>query len=277
MLAGVLVPLCVAPFRALATAPLVVGPVILVWLVATRLAPRWAVPAALVAAVAAIGTVLVVNGGTPQPEALLPHLEVTTPAFTVGALVGIALPLYIVTMASQNIPGAAVLASFGYRAPWRAALVTTGAGTLAAAPFGGHAVNLAAISAALAAGEEAGQDRGRRWVAALTSGCCYLLLAAGSAGLGALVAAGPPGVLETVAGLALLPTLSSSLVGALQDTAERGGAAVTFVIAASGLSIAGIGAAFWALAGGLVVRAVVQDGSWLWPSRARAVRRDTAR
>ena len=260
MLAGILVPLCTAPFEALAASPLVVGPVVAVWLAATRFAPRWAVPAALVAAIAAIGVSIAAGGGAPDPALLVPSLEVTAPTLTLGSAIGIALPLYIVTMASQNVPGAAVLASFGYQAPWRASLLATGAATAVAAPFGGHAVNLAAISAALAAGEEAGPDRSRRWVAALTSGAVYLGLAAGSAALGALVAAGPEGVLETVAGLALLATLASSITAALSDERERGGAAVTFVLAASGLSVAGIGAAFWALAGGLAVRAVLRWG-----------------
>lgn len=259
MLAGVLLSLCLAPFKALGTAPLLVAPVILCWLVMMKLAPRWSVPAALLVALAVIGIYLVVNGVSIPTNRLLPELHWTTPAFTLSTVAGIALPLFIVTMASQNIPGVAVLKSFGYTVPWRQSMLVTGAGTALGAPFGGHAINLAALSAALAAGEEAGGDRGRRWIAAFTSGLAYLVLAAFSAALVTVVAAAPPGLLEAVAGLALLGTLASAIASALAIAEERIGASVTFLVAASGLSFAGIGAAFWALAAGILVRWVLKD------------------
>ncbi|WP_284990695.1 benzoate/H(+) symporter BenE family transporter [Arthrobacter sp. efr-133-TYG-120] len=258
MLAGVLLSLCLAPFKALGTAPLSVAPVILCWLVMMKLAPRWSVPAALLVALAVIGIYIVVNGVDIPVNRLLPELQWTTPAFTPTTVAGIALPLFIVTMASQNIPGVAVLKSFGYTVPWRQSMLVTGAGTALGAPFGGHAINLAALSAALAAGEEAGEDRGRRWIAAFTSGLAYLMLAAFSAALVTVVAAAPPGLLEAVAGLALLGTLASAIASALAIAEERMGASVTFLIAASGLSFAGIGAAFWALAAGILVRWVLK-------------------
>jgi len=275
MLAGVLLPLCLAPVEALQTAPLLVVPVLLCWLVLSRFAPRWSVPGALAVALAGIVVQLVVEGRAVPADGLLPAMEWTTPSWSLGAVAGIALPLYIVTMASQNVPGVAVLGSFGYRAPWRASMLVTGAGTLLAAPFGGHAINLAALSAALAAGEEAGADRGevdgvaageeagadrgRRWVAGVVSGLAYLLLGAFSAGLAALVAAAPQGVLEAVAGLALLGTLAGSAASALAEPGERTGAVVTFLVAASGMSFMGIGAAFWALLAGLLVREFLKD------------------
>ncbi|BAS12744.1 inner membrane protein YdcO [Arthrobacter sp. Hiyo8] len=193
MLAGVLLSLCLAPFKALGTAPLLVAPVILCWLVMMKLAPRWSVPAALLVALAVIGIYIVVNGVDIPVNRLLPELQWTTPAFTPTTVAGIALPLFIVTMASQNIPGVAVLKSFGYTVPWRQSMLVTGAGTALGAPFGGHAINLAALSAALAAGEEAGADRGRRWIAAFTSGLAYLMLAAFSAALVTVVAAARQG------------------------------------------------------------------------------------
>jgi len=162
-----------------------------------------------------------------------------------------------VTMASQNVPGVAVLRSFGYQTPWRPAMLVTGAGTVAAAPFGGHAINLAALSAALAAGEEAGADRSRRWVAGFTSGLAYLMLAALSTALVSVVNRAPAGMLEAVAGLALLGTLASAVSAALADPEDRIAPAVTFLMAASGLSFAGIGSAFWALLAGLLVRAAL--------------------
>lgn len=261
MLAGVLLQLCLAPFKALGTVPLFIAPVILCWLLMMKLAPRWSVPAALLAALAVIGISLA-SGGTSLGEGeILPALDWTTPAFSLQAMAGIALPLFVVTMASQNVPGVAVLRSFGYDTPWRPAMLVTGAGTAAAAPFGAHAINLAALSAALGAGEEAGLDRHRRWVAGFTSGLAYLVLAAFSAALVTLVTAAPAGMLEAVAGLALLGTLAGAVSAALADAEDRIAPAVTFLMAASGLAFAGIGSAFWALAAGLAVRLVLRPRS----------------
>jgi benzoate membrane transport protein len=257
MLAGVLLQLCLAPFTAFADAPWAVGPVILVWLAGTRWAPRWAVPLALVAALAVIGVSLAVDGTHVPGSSLLPRVEPTSPTLTVAAVVGIALPLTIVTLASQNIPGVAVMRSFGFTVPWRASMVATGAGTSAAAFLGGHAINLAAISAALAADEQAG-ERSRRWVAAFVAGNTALVLACTSGALVAVTEAAPSGIVETVAGLALLTTFASAVVAALDDPAGRTSAAVTFLVAASGLQLLGVGAAFWALVVGLAVRATIE-------------------
>jgi benzoate membrane transport protein len=254
MLAGVLLQLCLAPFKALGTVPVFVAPVILCWVLMMKFAPRWAVPAALLVALGVIGIALASAGTTVDPGQLMPALAWTTPAFSLQALAGIAVPLFVVTMASQNVPGVAVLRSFGYETPWRPAMLVTGAGTVAGAPFGGHAINLAALSAALAAGAEAGGDRSRRWIAGFTSGLAYLLLAAFSAALVSVVSRAPAGMLEAVAGLALLGTLASSISAALADPEERIAPAVTFLMAASGLAFAGIGSAFWALVAGLAVR-----------------------
>jgi benzoate membrane transport protein len=257
MLAGVLLQLCLAPFKALGDVPLFIAPVTACWLVMMKFAPRWSVPAALLVALVVIGISLAAGGTSLNGTTVLPAFDWTTPTFSLQAMAGIALPLFVVTMASQNVPGVAVLRSFGYNTPWRASMLVTGAGTALAAPFGAHAVNLAALSAALAAGEEAGPDRSRRWVAGFTSGLAYLVLAAFSAALVTLVAAAPPGMLEAVAGLALLGTLASSISAALADPEDRIAPAVTFLMAASGLSFAGVGSAFWALAIGLAVRAVL--------------------
>ncbi|BBE21756.1 benzoate transporter [Arthrobacter sp. MN05-02] len=258
MLAGVLLPLCLAPFQSLGTIPLLVLPVIAVWLAASAVVPKWAVPLALVAALAVIGLQLARHGTVIDPSALVPTPVFTVPVLDPAAVVGIALPLYVVTMASQNLPGAAVLASFGYRAPWRPALAVTGVGTALVAPFGGHAVNLAALSAALSAGEGAGEDRDRRWIAALTAGLAYLVLAAASGALVVVVGAAPAGLVEAVAGLALISTMATAVTAAFSDATGRMSGAVTFLLAASGLSVLGIGGAFWALVGGLVVRATLE-------------------
>lgn len=257
MLAGVLLQLCLAPFTAFAASPWAVGPVIVVWLLGTRWATRWAVPLALLTALVVIAVSLVERGTTMEAASLLPRLEPTAPALTVASVVGIALPLTVVTLASQNIPGVAVMRSFGYTVPWRASMVTTGAGTGVAAVFGGHAINLAAISAALAAGEQAG-DRSRRWVAAFVAGLTALVLAFTSGALVAVTEKAPAGIVETVAGLALLSTFAASVVAALQDARGRTSAAVTFLVAASGLQLLGVGAAFWALVVGLLVRSTIE-------------------
>ena len=130
-------------------------------------------------------------------------MELTVPTLTVGAVVGVALPMYLVTMASQNVPGVAVMRSLGYEVPWRASMVTTGLGTLVGAPLGGHGVNLAAITAALAAGPEAGEDRQRRWIASTASGVVLVLCGLGATAFAQLIALAPEGVIPAVAGLAL--------------------------------------------------------------------------
>ncbi|WP_017934349.1 benzoate/H(+) symporter BenE family transporter [Nocardioides sp. Iso805N] len=254
MLAGVLLELCLAPVHGVIAHPALLAPPLLLWLVLLRWAPRWAVPAAFVAAMATLGIWLTQHGGLDGP--LLPRVELTAPTLTGGAVLTIALPLYVVTMASQNVPGVAVLASFGYQAPWRPAMTTTGIGTIAAACAGGHAINLAAITAALAASPEAHPDKDRRWRVAAAAGWTFLVLALGSAALTTLVAAAPAGVATGVAGLALVGTLAASLNAAIAEERDRLAAVVTFVVAASGITALGIGAAFWALLAGLVLRVV---------------------
>lgn len=258
MLAGVLLPLCLAPVTALRDEPWAIAPVVAVWLVVLKFAPRWAVPVSFVAATGVIAF-SVWREGTSGPMALLPVIDLTAPAWTWQAMVSIAVPLYIVTMASQNIPGVAVMKSFSYDVPWRSSMLVTGIGTTVGAPAGGHAINLAAISAALAAGPEAGPDRDRRWIASATAGWSYLVLALFSTAVVTLVALAPAGVVETVAALALLGILGSALAAAMKEERGRESAVVTLVIAASGITIAGIGAAFWALVAGVAVRMILQS------------------
>ncbi|MCS3780430.1 benzoate/H(+) symporter BenE family transporter [Tsukamurella ocularis] len=253
MLAGVLLPLCIAPVTSLAKHPWAVAPVLVVWLVLLKLRPRWAVPLAFVAALVVIAVALVRDDAVPAVAELVPHVEWTTPSITLQALTGVVLPLYIVTMASQNIPGAAVLASYGYSAPWRPSLAVTGLGSVVGAPFGGHAINLAAISAALAAGPDAGSDTSRRWIAGVSSGASNLVLGVLSTGLTAVVLAAPEGVIQAVAGVALVGAFAAACAGAMAAESARVPAAVTFIVAASGTTVAGVGSAFWALVVGIVV------------------------
>lgn len=257
MLAGVLLPLCIAPVTSLAKHPWAVAPVLVVWLVLLKIRPRWAVPLAFVAALVVIAVALVRDDAVPAVAELVPHVEWTTPSITLQALTGVVLPLYIVTMASQNIPGAAVLASYGYSVPWRPSLAVTGVGSVLGAPFGGHAINLAAISAALAAGPDAGEDRSRRWIAGVSSGAANLVLGVLSTGLTAVVLAAPEGVIQAVAGVALVGAFAAACAGAMADESARVPAAVTFIVAASGTTVAGVGSAFWALVVGILVYVIL--------------------
>jgi benzoate membrane transport protein len=249
MLAGVLVELCLAPVRALTEVPLLAAPVIAVWAVLGRFARTWAVPAAL--AVAAVAIAL--TGPGLREVALAPTLVWTTPVLDLPTVVGVGIPLFLVTMASQNVPGAAVLAQYGYHAPMRPVLVSTGMATIACAPFGGHAVNLAAISAALAAGPDADRDPKRRWLASVTAGLGLAVLGLGAGLATALLVLSPPVLIEAVAGLALLGALAAALSSAVSDPHGREAAAVTFVVTAAGIGFLGVGAAFWGLLAGTAV------------------------
>jgi benzoate membrane transport protein len=256
MLAGIVLELCLTPVRGFVAHPAEVGPIVLVWLAFRRIAPKWAAPAAFGAALIVIGFIAAGKGGV--HGSLLPHLHWTSPRFTSAGLLSLALPLYVVTMAGQNVPGTAVLASYDYEVPWREAMATTGVGTLLGACAGGHAINLAAISASLVAAPDADPDPQTRWTAAVAAGFASLILALLAGALATLIAVASPDVVGAVAGLALLGTLASSLAGSLSGGHDREAAAFTFVIAASGATFLGVGSAFWALLAGLAVRVVTR-------------------
>lgn len=256
MLAGVLFPLCLAPVRAAAEVPALALPMLAAWAVAGRVARLAAVPAALAAAV--IGVALTVPLGPVGPVVAAPAL--VPPAFVPSALAGVALPLFLVTMASQNIPGLAVLQANGYRPEPGPLFTATGLASVAAAPFGGHAVNLAAITAAICAGPGAHPDPARRWWAATVAGAIYLVFGVFAAGVTGLAALAPPVLVQAVAGLALLGPLAAALVAGLAEPRDREAAVVTFVVSASGVSIAGIGAAFWGLLAGGALMALARAG-----------------
>jgi benzoate membrane transport protein len=240
----VLLVLCVQPFRALADEPAAVAPVLVTWLVLLRVARRWAVPGAFAAAV----VVIVATGSLSAVDtsAIAPQLTWTTPGFDPATMLAIGVPLYLVTMTGQNI------ASFGYGAPLRPALFYAGGATVATAGLGGYSINLAAISAALAAGPEAHPDPERRWVAGVSTGVSHLALGPLAAAVAAVAVAAPHGLVAAVAGVALLGTFGSAAASAMGDPDHREAATVTFVVAASGVAAFGVGAAFWSLlAGGL--------------------------
>ncbi len=252
MLAGVLLGLCLAPVRAVAASPVPALAIIVTWAVVARFRRLYAVPAAVLVTIVLVATTTSLDGVT--ADLLWPHPVAVMPVFNVTALVGIALPLFIVTVASQNIPGMAVLNANGYYPPAGPLFATTGLAGLLAAPFGSHAVNLAAITAAICAGPDAHPDPAQRYKAAVTAGIVYVLfgLLAGAAMV--LLTAAPPVLIEAVAGLALLGAFGASLVNALSVERDRVAAVITFLVAASSLSFLGIGGAFWGLvAGGAVL------------------------
>jgi benzoate membrane transport protein len=268
MLAGVLLPLCVAPVHAMDQRPWLTAPVVATWLVLLRVARPWAVPGALGVAIVAIVIDHAPHLG--PTSGLLPHLSASSPTLTAGAVIGLGVPLFVVTMASQNVPGMTVLRSFGYHPRLRPLLVGTGAATAVGAPFGAHAVNLAAITAALCAGPHAGADPGRRWMASVSAGVAYLVLGLAAGVATAFVAASPVVVIEAVAGLALLGALGAALATAAADETLREPTVVTFAVSASGVAALGVSSAFWGLVAGLAL-------AWILPrERARPAEVETA-
>jgi benzoate membrane transport protein len=182
----------------------------------------------------------------------------TLPQFSLSALIGVALPLFVVTMASQNVPGVAVIRASGYSVPISPLIGWTGAATLLFAPFGGFAMNLAAITAAICMGQEAHEDPDKRYVAAVAAGGFYLLIGLFGATVGAVFAAFPKELVQAIAGLALLNTIGNGLATALSSERDREPALITFLVTASGVTLGGIGSAFWGLVGGALALALLQ-------------------
>ncbi len=248
MLAGILLHLCLAPVHAVAEKPLMGMAIVVVWAVVARFKRIYAVPAAFIIT---IFLIVMTGAGAPIPiSAIFPHPVLIWPVFSLANVISVAVPLFIVTMASQNIPGVAVLAINGFKPEPGPLFTVTGLLSLASVPFGGHAVNLAAITAAMCAGPDAHPDPARRYWAGIASGVLYILFGLLAGGATALINLSPPVLIEAVAGLALIGAFGSSLHTALADTHDREAAIVTFLVAASGLSLFGIGGAFWGLLAG---------------------------
>ena len=256
MLAGVLLRFGIDAFTSIQTQPVLVLSMLATWLLTRRWWPRYAIIATLLVGIA-------VAAATSQLQLAGLRLELaqpvwTTPRPSLASVLGVALPLFVVTMASQNVPGVAVIRASGYAVPVSPAIGWTGAANVVLVPFGGFALNLAAITAAICMGPEAHPDPARRYVAAVWAGVFYLLVGVFGATVAGLFAAFPTELVLAIAGIALFGTLGNSLATALHAVDEREAALVTFLVTASGLSLLGIGAAFWGLVAGVIVRLVLQ-------------------
>ncbi len=256
MLAGVLLRFGLDVFVSMGTELGMALAMFVTWLLCRRWLPRYAVIATL-----AVGCAVALGKGQLQLQGV--HLQLaapvwTTPALSWSAAMGVALPLLVVTMASQNMPGVAVIRASGYQTPISPVIGWIGVVNTLLAPFGAFALNLAAITAAICMGREAHEDPARRYTAAVAAGGFYLLVGIFGATVAAVFAAFPKELVACVAGIALLGTIGSSLSTALAEERDREAALVTFLVTASGLSLGGIGSAFWGLMAGAVCLLVLR-------------------
>lgn len=260
MLAGVLIGLCFAPVKAIAFNPWFGLPIVIAYFLGGAVNRLAAIPAALVA------FILVIAWGVDIPDgafasvwhAIVPAPVFVAPQFTPAGLVSVALPLFIITMASQNIPGITVLRVNGYEPVPGPLFTMTGIFSLLSAPFGGHAVNLAAITAAMCAGDDAHRNPARRYWAAVIAGVGYVMIGLAAGAVTAFVALSPTILIEAVGGLALITAFSGSAMAAFKEPDTREAADVTFLVTASGVSFAGISGAFWGLLAGGAVMALAR-------------------
>lgn len=265
MLAGVIFNFCLAPFVSLADFPKIVVPAVVVWLVLYKFAQVWAAPAAMVVL---FGLSAIYNPVSVSAANLIPSIAVTLPEFTVVGVFGLAIPLYIVTMASQNLPGVAIMKSFGYTVPFKPVMLATGLTAAGTSIFGGYTLNLAAITAALNANEQAHKDASRRWLAAFFGGVIYLAMALALGPIVAFVLQTPKEIVLAAAGLALMGTITNSLSAMVESSSLRLPAVITFLVGASGVVFFGIGSAFWALMAGLLVMVLLNGFKGLTQSGA---------
>ncbi|CAN7184883.1 benzoate/H(+) symporter BenE family transporter [Mesorhizobium sp. LjRoot246] len=250
MLAGIVVTFALNAVKTVPVDPWLILPLIAAFFIIRLFNPALSVLAVLIGGgLAAFLTGRV--GGLPTPE--LSTLTLIVPDFTAKAMIGLALPLYLVTMASQNLSGLAVLRAAGYHPEPGPLIGVTGLFSLLSAPFGGSTTNLAAISAAICTGPDVHPDPAERWKTGPFYALAYLVFALFGASLVAIFAVLPQSLIVLVAGLALMASLANALSIALKDEGDRMAATVTFVVTASGLTLFGVGAAFWGLIAGLVV------------------------
>ncbi|WP_394189419.1 benzoate/H(+) symporter BenE family transporter [Pseudoalteromonas atlantica] len=258
MLAGVLVTFGIDVFNFMGDKPLIIGAMVLTYLLCKRLMPRFTMLMVLVAGFVMAGATGQIDTSSWQWK--MSEFTFIAPEFNLQAMISVGIPLYIVTMTSQNLPGIAILKAHNYPAPISASLNVTGFTNILIAPFGGYAINLAAITAAICMSEDADKDPNKRYWASIAGGGFYILMAIGAATLVGLVASLPQALILALAGIALFTTIASSLQQALSDSYYTEAAMITFLVTASDLSLYSIGSAFWGiLAGALTL--------WLIPRK----------
>ena len=258
LLAGVLFKIGLEICVAAEQQPVLVVAMLLAYLVGKRLLPRYAVLAALI-----VGSVLAALFGLLNFEHFELQLAVpewTTPSFSLAAVISIGIPLFIVAMASQNLPGMAVLRANGYDVPASPLLSTTGLTSMLLAPFGSHGIHMAAISAAICAGPEAHEDPKKRYTAAIWCGVFYGIAGIFGATLAALFAALPKALILSIAALALFASIIGGLTQAMSEPKEREAALITFLVTASGMTLFSVGSAFWGIVAGLLTLAILNWG-----------------
>ena len=251
MLAGVIFPFVVATVHAGVDYPLLILPPVILWLILSRFLPIWASPVSIALGFILIALSPAVNDFT--LGSLLPEFSFVGPVFDIAVILAIGVPLYLITMASQNLPGLAIMSGLGYQIPSGKVFTATGLGSAITSFFGGFGLNLAAITAALNADEHAAKDPNRRWVAASFGGVVYILFGIFAAPFAAFVLAVPRELLLSLAGLALLNTFAGSIRSAVSEDSLRLAGVATFIIGAAGITVLGIGGAFWALVVGVLI------------------------
>ena len=254
LLAGVLARFAFDAFLSLRTEPSLVITMLLAYLLGRRAWPRYAVPGVLAVGIVLVGWRGQLNLSGVAWQVAIPVF--TAPTFSWPAMVGVALPLFVVTMASQNLPGVAAQRGAGFDIPVSPVITTTGIATLLLAPFGAYALNLAAITAAICMGREAHEDPSRRYVASFMAGVFYIVLGLLGGAVVGLIAAFPKELVLAVAGFALLGTIGGGLATAMKVDSSREAALITFLVTASGVSLWGVGAAFWGVVAGSVALVV---------------------
>ncbi|MCU1731938.1 MULTISPECIES: benzoate/H(+) symporter BenE family transporter [unclassified Pseudomonas] len=255
LLAGILLPFGIGAFASVSVDPLLAGVLIAVYVVFKRFTARYAVVAIL-----ALGMVLLLAQGRLDFSGLQLQFAApmfTAPAFSFNALLSVAMPLFLITLTGQYMPGMLVLRNDGFRTSANPIVTVTGLGSLLMAPFGSHAFNIAAITAAICTGKEAHEQPSRRWIAGIAAGLFYIVVGIFGVTLAAVFMAFPASFITTLAGLALLGTIGGSLASALADARTRESALITFLAAAANITLFGIGGAFWGLLIGLGAHAVL--------------------
>lgn len=259
LLAGILLQFGIGAFGSVGIDPMLAGWLIVAYVVLKRWSARYAVVGVL-----ALGLVFLLIQGRVNLAGLQLQLAApvfTRPTFSLNTLLSLALPLFLITLTGQYMPGMLVLRGDGFKTSANPIVTITGLGSLVMAPFGSHAFNIAAITAAICTGREAHEDPSKRWIAGIAAGVFYILIGVFGVTLAAVFMAFPASFIATLAGLALLGAIGGSLANAMADAKTREASLITFLAAAANITLMGIGGAFWGLVIGMVAYAVL-NGQW---------------